>query len=456
MPPVYRVDIGTRWELFVDDYLIEALQGATLQLHHPIPQEVALPFDAPWEGNGSHYITMMAVDGEFRAYYRGSRPEGEGPSVTAVAVSSDGIHWHRPNLGLFEWNGSRENNIIWIGEASITFAPFLDSNPAAPPSQRFKAVADLKPGSSKRRGSGLVPFISEDGFHWQEMQSEPIITDGAFDSQNLVFWDAYRNEYVSFFRDFFLHPVTSEKIRGIKYAHSPDFFHWSEPVWLDYGDAPPEHFYTNGTVSYFRAPQIYMAFPKRFVPQRKAVAEHPHPGLSDGIFMTSRDGVYWDRRFMEAFLRPGRDKENWTERTNGIAWGMLQTAPDELSLHWIEHFRHPTARLRRGTLRLDGFASAYAGYSGGEVLTKPLVFQGNELVLNYATSAAGSVKVELQDAAGHPLPGYSLADQQEMYGDAIEEVVRWGDNTDLSQLSRQPVRLRLVLRDADVYALRFR
>ncbi|MBI3943949.1 MAG: hypothetical protein HY326_13105 [Chloroflexi bacterium] len=238
-------DIGSRWELFVDDFLIESLQGATLQLHHPVPQEVALPFDAPWEGNGSHYITMMRVDGEFRAYYRGLRPEGE--AVTAVATSPDGITWQRPNLGLFEWEGSRENNIIWMGEASHTFAPFLDSNPTALPGQRFKAVADLRPGGSRGKGSGLVPFVSEDGFHWQQLQSEPIITDGAFDSQNLAFWDAYRHEYVAFFRDFFLHPVTSEKIRGIKYAHSPDFLHWSDPVWLDYGNAPPEHFNTNAT-----------------------------------------------------------------------------------------------------------------------------------------------------------------------------------------------------------------
>ncbi|MBI3943086.1 MAG: hypothetical protein HY326_08745, partial [Chloroflexi bacterium] len=166
--------------------------------------------------------------------------------------------------------------------------------------------------------------------------------------------------------------------------------------------------------------------------------------------------IHWDRRFMEAFLRPGRDRENWTERTNGIAWGILQTAPDELSLYWIDHFRHPTARLRRGTLRLDGFASAHAGYSGGEVLTKPLTFAGRELVLNYATSAAGSLQVELQDSQGHPLPGYTVTDQEAMYGDDIEAVIRWGDTTDLSHLSGQSIRLRLLLRDADVYALRFR
>ena len=171
--------------------------------------------------------------------------------------------------------------------------------------------------------------------------------------------------------------------------------------------------------------------------------------------MTSRDGLHWDRRFMEAFIRPGRDWENWTERNIGVAFGVLQTAADELSVYWVEHYRHPTCRLRRGTLRLDGFASLYAGYYGGEALTGPLIFSGRELILNYATSAPGSVRVEIQDAEGHALPGYALADCPEMYGDQIEQAVSWATGTDVSRLAGQPVRLRFALKDADVYSLRF-
>jgi hypothetical protein len=139
----------------------------------------------------------------------------------------------------------------------------------------------------------------------------------------------------------------------------------------------------------------------------------------------------------------------------GIAWGIVQTADDELSLYWVENYRHPTCRLRRGTLRVDGFASAYAGYAGGELLTHPLSFEGEELVLNYATSAAGSVRVELQDVDGHPLPGYTLEENEELYGDELERPVSW-NGTSLAAMAGQPVRLRFVLRDADVYSLRFR
>jgi len=112
--------------------------------------------------------------------------------------------------------------------------------------------------------------------------------------------------------------------------------------------------------------------------------------------------------------------------------------------------------LRRGSLRLDGFASLQAGYSGGEALTHPLSFEGRQLVVNYATSAAGSVRIEVQDAEGQPLPGYTLDDCPEMYGDQIAQPVCWDSSSDLGALAGQPVRLRLVLKDADVYSLKFR
>ena len=437
-------DIGSRLEILVDDWLIDKLDGVELRLHSPVPQQVALPFDVPWEGAVSFYVAMLECDGEYRAYYRGQEDEKSG-EIVAVATSADGVTWQRPSLGLHEWGGSRDNNIVWTGQGSHAFAPFVDANPAALQSRRFKALAPLRGGRK-----GLVPFFSADGYDWTMWQEDPVITDGAFDSQNLAYWDAHRGHYVSFFRDF------RNGVRDIKVCTSDDFLNWSDPQWLDYGDTPPEHFYTNATISYFRAPHIYLAFPKRFVPDRKAVPEHSSGGVSDGVFMSSRDGLHWDRRFMEGFLRPGLDRRNWTERNNLIAWGILNTAPHELSMYWVENYRHPTCRLRRGTLRLDGFASANAGYEGGELVTHPLLFEGRELVLNYATSAVGSVRVELQDVAGKPIAGYALQESLEMYGDDLERVVSWNGDTSVSQLAGQPIRLRVVLRDADLYALRFR
>ena len=446
------LDIGSRLELFVDRYLIESLDGAELRLHHPTLQNVALSFDAPWEGESSTYVTVMKVGDRYRMYYRGSENIGQ---VACCAESADAIHWTKPNLGLFEVAGTRENNVVLdtsFGRVAHNLAPFLDTRPGVPASERFKAVGSDRLGKKPV----LKALISEDGYKWRLLRDKPILTDGAFDSQNLVYWDAHRGHYVAFYRQF-----TDDKkrlfhgVRIVKWATSPDFRTWTPGQELDYGDAPLEHFYTNATVSYFRAPHIYMGFPKRFMPKRKVVPEHPSPGVSDGVFMSSRDGLHWDRTFMEAFLRPGRDRENWTQRGNMIAWGIVPTAPDEISIYWTEHYMHPTCRVRRGTLRVDGFISVNAPYAGGELITHPLRFEGSELVLNAATSAVGSVRVEIQDAEGRPLPGYSLAESVEWYGDEIEHIVSWEKGPDVSQWAGQPVRLRFVLQDADLYSLRF-
>jgi hypothetical protein len=111
----------------------------------------------------------------------------------------------------------------------------------------------------------------------------------------------------------------------------------------------------------------------------------------------------------------------------------------------------------RYTLRVDGFVSVQAPLSGGELITKPLTFSGRELALNFSASAAGSVQVELlRDQMNTPIEGFSLEDCVELLGDDLERVVRWKGGPDLSRLAGTPVRLRFVLRDADLYSFRFR
>ena len=113
--------------------------------------------------------------------------------------------------------------------------------------------------------------------------------------------------------------------------------------------------------------------------------------------------------------------------------------------------------LRRYTMRLDGFASVQAPLSGGELVTKPLIFEGNEMVINFSASAAGSIRVELlRDQMDMPIEGFSLEDCIEVLGDDLDRVVRWSGGNDLSNLSGVPLRLRFVLKDADLYSLKFR
>ena len=187
------------------------------------------------------------------------------------------------------------------------------------------------------------------------------------------------------------------------------------------------------------------------------------PAITDALFMTSRDGRTF-KRWPEAFLRPGpREKDSWVYGDNYIHWGMVETkstledAPNEISMYASEgYWQGESTSFRRLTLRLDGFVSAHAPLAGGEIVTKPIRFEGGNLVLNLETSAAGGVRVEIQDVDGQPIDGYALADCPPIYCDRIAQVVRWKKSGgDVRPLSGKPVWLRFVLKDADLYSFQF-
>lgn len=463
--------IGGRRELLVDRFLIDRMIGTSLVLHEPRDEGEVLRFDHPWEGLHSGYCTVIRDEslpnGKFRVYYRGlpkTGLDGSPDETTCVAESNDGIHWTKPQLGLYDIGGSTANNVVFANDApySHNFSPFLDTRPGCPPEQRYKALAGL----SK---TGLVAFVSPDGLRWKRLQPEAVIPEAApfpfqfmFDSQNLAFWSEAERKYVSYFRVW-------DGVRRIARRDSDDFIHWSEPVLMGYETngkpSPVEELYTNQTHPYFRAPQLYVGLAARFVPGRQAisddeakalgVAEGYYKDVSDAVLITTRGGNLYDRGFLSSFIRPGIGPRNWVSRTNYPALGIIQTCPTEMSLYVNQDYAQPTAHLHRYSLRLDGFASARAPYEGGELVTRPFTFEGSRLTLNFSTSAAGGIRVEVQDASGKALPGYALEDAVETIGNEIDRVVRWKQGTDVSPLAGKPVRLRFVMKDADLFALRF-
>ncbi len=177
---------------------------------------------------------------------------------------------------------------------------------------------------------------------------------------------------------------------------------------------------------------------------------------SDNVLMTSRGGARYDRSFMEGFVRPGIGLENWTSRTNYPAWGIVPTGEDEMSFYIQHNYGQPTARLDRYTLRADGFAAMRANYDGGTLTTRPLIFAGDSLYLNFSTSAAGSIRVAILDMDGVPIPGFDADASEELIGNMTDRPVHWRDTPDLAALAGTPVRLRFVMKDADLYALQFR
>ncbi len=467
------VSIGSRRELFVDDFLVDRFTGgARLCMHSPERRNIALVHDEPWEGCGCGYHTVFQDGDRYRMYYKSWNHEYDKAKahrlVIAYAESTDGIKWTKPDLGLVEFKGSRKNNIILNeihGGMAHDFSPFKDPNPAAPPSARYKAVGYAKP-------HGLYALQSADAIHWELMQDQPIITEGAFDTQNITFWDERVGKYRAYIR------VFVDKRRDVKTALSDDFLHWSSPELLTYPGSPDEQLYTNQVKPYYRAPHLYIGFPARYVDrgwsdaakrlpelkereERAAASERFGTAVTDSLLMTSRDGSRFHRS-EESFLRPGlRTRFNWSYGDNYLAWHVIETqsefddCPRELSLFATEsYFTGSDARLRRYTLRLDGFGSASAGFGGGELITKPFTFSGDQLLLNFSTSAAGSIRVELQDGDGRPMPGRALADCPVIFGDQLEYPVSWKDGTGLRAAAGKPVRMRVELKDADLFSFR--
>jgi hypothetical protein len=437
--PLDAEKIGAKAQPMVDDYLIDRFTGsAKLVAQKPTPREVVLTADAPWEGNTSAYYTIFRDGDNFRMYYRGHQfdEKTKKPAhreVTCYAESTDGVHFAKPDLGLFEYDGSKQNNIVWNGPGCHNFTPFFDTNPAAASDARYKAVTFIK--------GGLLAVGSPDGIHWKLLAEKPVITKGIFDSQNLVFWDPSIRKYREY------HRALRGGVRDIMTAISDDFLHWPEPQFLDYSGSSPEHLYTNTVRPYPGVPEIVIGFPTRFLPQ----TEQTEP-----VVMVSRDGLIF-RRYDDAVIPPTAPANRDGNRSNYMAWGLVQIPGDpDWSVYAKEAYYTGTgSRVRRFTYRADGLVAATADEKGGEVVTRPIRFTGSRLVLNYRAAAKGSVRVELQDADGQPISKFTAAENQGLTADSRDAVATWTSGSDLASLADKPLRLRFILNDAELFAFRF-
>ena len=459
------LNLGSRRELFVDDYLIDTLAGAALVLADPKDEGLVFQFDRPWEGQYSGYAVLLKVIADdYRLYYRGAPrllPSRDLQQQTCMATSKDGIRWERPNLGLYEVSGTKDNTVILTEHLFChNFAPFLDKE-GTPKSERFKAVT----GDNKL--GGLVVFASEDGIHWKTLfGGKKVLENKYLDSLNVVFWSEAEQHYVLYGRTW---KGDWGGRRWIARATSEDLQHWTpfeDVLILHKGEnVPPEHYYTNGTQPYFRAPHIYISLFGQMTDGGVISAEQVKTlkiddprwpkARSGGGIMSSRGGNTFQRTFLEEFVRPPIGPENWIARCNYPCLGIIQTGPAEMSIYVDVYAAQPSRAVRRYSLRLDGFASLRAPFAGGQMVTKPFTFDGHKLSINYATSSRGHLKMQFETPDGHPIEGFTLANCQENIGYEIERSVVFNESNDLSALSGKPVCLRVVMKDADLYSFQF-
>lgn len=473
---IHMIHLGSRRELMVDKFLVDSFENLTHVQHSPTFANEALRFDKPWEGNFCGYCTVIHDQGEYRLYYRGWPVDASGDKAgehtcLCLATSTDGVTFTRPNFGLHEFLGHRDNNVIvTVHEAAHNFSPFIDNNPLCDPRHRYKAFASCLTGKKRHSGKnrrGLQPWGSPDGINWAPIQEAAVFDKGAFDSQNIAFWSEHENCYVAYFRVYDNGGPEMIEFAGrrtVARATSTDFLHWSNPVMMEIDWLDDEEFYTSQTQPYFRAPHIYLAFPKRFVKNRRAITDQEMidhkvipryaEEISDAMFFSSRANNKYDRIGYDAFLLNGTDPGNWVSRTNMAALNVVQTG-NELSLYYQHGYSTGLHRMNRYTLRIDGFGSYHADGKGGRWTTKPLTFTGSKLNLNLRTSAIGSIKIALLDESGAPFPGFAASDCDMQLGDRLEKTVTWKGSSNLSSLSDKKLRLQFTMREADLFSFKF-
>lgn len=482
------IELGTRRELFWDDYLVNTEKStAKLCLHRLEKKELVMDFNMPWEGDGCSYFQIVKNGDSYRMYYGAGQIDKAG-DITYMKIcfveSKDGKTWVRPKLGLHEFEGSRDNNIILVREAPLefdNFFVFIDTNPNCPPEEKWKGIGMIenhaKPFPAERE---LWCYLSPDGIHFTKSY---IVTDGSvknggiFDSLNTAYWDEKDEKYKMYVRG--IH--SKEEIRDVRYMESKDFKNWSEPKLLQFGEGAEDYpLYTNVISRYYRAPHILTGFPSRYVQRRswnknfdqlcgregvekrrEIMKDLYRAGLTvtDCVFMTSRDGINW-HRFDEAFITAGIErKTNWVYGDCYPAFGMIQTtsdkefAPDEISMYMHEGRRWGgSTRLYRYTMRQDGFASYRADYPQCTLYTKPFTFSGNKLSINFSTSARGYMFITLCDRFGKPIEGFESC---ELFGDSLDRTVYFGESCDVSALAGEEITMRFVMSDADIYSFVF-
>jgi len=431
--------------LLDDDFLIAEswnieYEAATLEKHEGNP---IIACDQPWEKLMSFTCGLYEdEDKTFKLWYN-TIVRGKGTN-TCYATSKDGINFEKPNLGLIEFDGSRDNNIVFGGtDACSILKDFNEPDP----NKLYKMGYDVV----DHRGPGLAIATSPDGLNWTG-QRYAALCGHEFDSHNVIVWDDQRGEYNAYVR-FWLYGK-----RQIRRATSPDLYHWSKLEWVhgpDEHDIPEMDLYTPAVCKYSAAPNL-------FVMQTSAF-DHASNMLWIQMAL-SRDGIKW-KRYRHPFIPRGA-AGTWDS-------GSLYAVPsvmlhdDKLFVYYKAHdVGHVAVEagggVGVGTMRRDGFIALRGGSREGVVTTKTIVFSHDgpatpnkgRLTLNI-DAAGGHAQVELLDLNGVPIPGFGKNDCDPITSDSTLHVVTWGGKRAVDHLMGIPIKLRFYLTDSKLYSFRF-
>ena len=468
------VDLGSHKHLFIDQSLVERSENVGLHVHPPRLGGVAIARDRAWEHHFHIMNTVADDNGIARLWYSTSRAgEGLNSFSYGYAESQDGVMWRKPNLGLVAVNGRADMNVLppRPGNGNV----FID--PTRPFSARYKAFGLNDDPELGALGYGV--FVSSDGLVFREQGCNGVRAWG--DTQNMAFWDDRIGRYVAYFRGYSLREDGSRR-RAVARWETDDLN--SRDGW-DLNDAPDERhivtqlpiviacdeddpddmdIYTPSVVRYPGAEDVYLAtlsMYHHFAPDEMDGVDPPrNDGLMDIQLAVSRDGVTWSRPDRRPYV--GIDADGPGQRMLYAVQGLVMRGDRVLQYHTAFDQSHghkgqnnPGGVIRWTEQRRDGFVAAEFPYTGGDLLTRPLTFVGDRLELNVDASGSGEGRVELQDAQGQPLDGHALADSDRVLGNHVRHTITWHGSSDLGVPHGTPVRVRLVMRAAKLYALQF-
>ena len=488
--------IGAEPQLVVDDLLIQSMEGVRRRLHpgRKLPDPV-LEADQPWEGVRVYVygtITYDADEGLFKMWYLARMGPGfeercpgllRQGDVILYATSPDGIQWDKPHLGLKEFDGSKDNNIVLTNLNSPTI--FIDHE--APPIERYRFLAWNNRDDEHR---GYWAAHSADGLRWVEYPGNPVIRVEEVVETMTVTRHPETKEFFGYHRRW----VKSEEDgkgfgdyrdwrRALAVTRSRDFISWSEPTMILTPDKEDDAWAQNPgergefyNLSGFRYGSQFLGFLPVFrimsvTPQasddsaaaRELGQRHvpsanvsPWDGPIEAQLVHSQDGLKWDRFEDRSPIIPRGQPGSFDA-------GMIIHVADRPIIVgdevWVYYTGINTthggtmppkrAAIGRASWRLDGFVSLQGGADGGVVETVPVSLLGDRLVLN-ADASKGSLEVELLAEDGTPLAGYTRSDCETISSDSVRQIVRWKQGEEIA--NAKSLRIRFFITNAHLYS----
>jgi len=484
------VPLGLNKQLLVDDYVIaeknnlRRVLGSVTKANGGRPVMVA---DKPWEsgrwGLFGFYGTVLHDGNKFRMWYHPWR------FAVAYAESTDGLHWQKPELGLYDFSVERANDETRF-DGNSGFYPRQDADPdyrgktnniigvfgdgftcyldphETDPAHRYKACY----GHPTKIRACLAH--SPDGIHWAPYNHGEPVTGRAADSYNQIVWDERAKTYRLFTRTDFGYGEV--EIRGTRGMVNPDIktdpTGWRTVRGWKFDREGPEEYKRRQIYSltdwihegvHFALMQVY-EWPDN--PPRKRTGadlfKRHERDVANFYIATSRDGDDWDLGWVyaEKPLVP-RGPDGSFDKDTIFPSSSIVTWQDK---HWIYYagFRerhwqfgvpHKSA-IGLATLPLDRFVGLQADQKTGTATTRPFKLAGGRLMLN-ADACDAHIRVEVLDQAGRPIDGFSAEDCHSLENvNGLRLPVRWESRRSLADLEGQIIRLRFVLRHATLYA----